>query len=579
MNYEMREGSNIINSIKNEKNQFIVLTKHFFKRFFENEDISLESNAKQKLRTILVLLGILGGYLAHTLLYPYLSSHDKSASWVEKCYFVTFFMIIMGILSILQWKTISLDLSDYDNLALLPIKARTLFLSKFLSLLGLMSIFFLSTTIVSSFLFPIYLLNADKLNVLSFLRFSGAHLVSCFLAYFFVFIACGLLGGVLMLTLSTSFYQKFSTYIQIFLLIIFSFVMVLFVTFFNLYPEIYSSFPSLLENNSEMLYVLPSFWFVGLYESFLGNHDMLFNSSARFAILGTILVGVLYLWIGLLNYKKFNSKQEVRTKTAKSLQRDNCFIKIFNIVFLKDPVQRAVFYYFLITLKRIKKYKLMLGAYEAIAFSLFLVLLMTFGFKLTHEDFLLHEKLVLSLPHVMTVFLLIGARVISSFPESLEANWIFKLTEKSGTDDYLTGLKKGIFFLIILPSFLLLFVFYLLLLPLKDASFYSLYGLINSLILIGVVFFNYSKIPFTCTYKAKKINANMIWLIIASLSYSYAASVFGYQLLKRPDLFRFYIALVALIFIVFRILRKYVYKKNAKLLYEESLEFSGLDLE
>jgi hypothetical protein len=183
--------------MKEYNNQIIVLTKHFVKVFFENEDLSMESKAWRKLLTILILLGIISGFLTHSLLKRYLYVPDGGTSWIEKCYFITFFMIIIGILSTLQWKTIFLDSRDYNQLALLPIKTKTLFLSKFFSLFGLMGVFFLSTTFLSSFLFPLYLLNTGKFNIFSFLHFCGVHLISCFLAYFFVFIASSLLNGIL----------------------------------------------------------------------------------------------------------------------------------------------------------------------------------------------------------------------------------------------------------------------------------------------------------------------------------------------------------------------------------------------
>jgi len=577
---EMAYRKNLIQAIKEEKEQFLVLIKHFFNRFFENDDISFESNAKQKLLTVLVLLGILGGGLSHSLLKQYIFSPDGGTPWIEKCFFITFFMIVMGFLSILEWEAIFLDSRDYHNLALLPIKTRTLFSAKFFSLLCLMSLFFFSITVLSSILFPLYLIRPDNFNILLFARYCGVHFLSCFSAYFFIFLACSLLNGILMLSVSFYFYQKLSACFQVFFLIIFSFTMVLFVAFFKLYPEMYSSWTFIKENNSIILYVLPSFWFVGLYESLLGNKEPFFNSLAYLSIIATFLVLFLYLWIATLSYKKhLKCKKEIRKKTANSRKHDKVFIKMFNMTFLKDLVQRAVFYFFNITLRRVKKYKLILGGYAAIPLSLFLVLLVTLDFNLSYEDFLIHEKLILSLPHILTLFLVFGARVISNFPESVEANWIFKLTEINNRGNYITGLKKGVFFMIVLPSFLLLFAFYLILLPGKDAALYCLYGLLNSLIVIEIIFFNYSKIPFTCTYISRKLNTTTICVIIIFLSYVYIASTFGYNLLKNPHIFPFYSGTVAFILIMLKILRKYVYKENNELLYEESSKFSGLDLE
>jgi hypothetical protein len=355
--------------------------------------------------------------------------------------------------------------------------------------------------------------------------------------------------------------------------------MIFSVAFFNFYPEVYSSFSSFKENNPKIFFLLPPFWFVGLYESLLGNSNPLFGTLASLALLMTLIAVIFYLWITFLNFRNLKGNGVARKVKEKSHQQNTLIIKAFNTIFLRDSVQRGVFYFFLITLKRIKKYKLILGGYVAIPISLFLTVLMTLKFTSTFGSFLIYEKLVLTLPHILIIFLVIGAKVLSNFPESIKANWIFKITENSNTENYIVGLKKGIFFLLVFPSLFLLFIFYLFILPYKDASLYSLYSLINSLFLIGIVFFNYFKIPFTCTYVSSKISAKVIWAGVGLLSYIYAATVIGFYILKHPHLFLHYVVFMVILFLAFKAVRMYVHKGKTRLLYEENSKLLNLDLE
>jgi len=552
-----------------EKRQVNILTKHFFKRFFENDDLTEDGQAGRKLRIVLVLMGFLGGYLALALLKPYLGSADRSASWVEKSYLIGFYMLIMAIFDILQWKTMNLDGRDFNNLAVLPIKPRVLFLSKYLSLLRLMSLFFIATTALPALIFPMILLRGQAAGVLGFLRFFLVHLSVFFLAYLFVLSVCGLLDGFFCLLLKSAPYRRISAYLQIILLIGLTFAMIILVAFFTLYPEIYSSFPSLLRQHPERLRALPFFWFGGLYESLLGNPEHLFDSMARTALGVTVLGCFLHVGLAVLNYRKHLRPRGESDRTARSFKGGQTAGRLFNALFLPTSTQRAVFHFVRITLKRIAKYKLIIGGYAAVAFSLFLVLLMTLGFKMSHEDFLFHDKLVLIFPHIVTIFLLAGSRAAANFPETLEANWIFKITEIREIEAYRLGLKKAVFFLVILPSYVLLFVLYQFLLPVQVASIYLGYGLLNSSIAVAVCFFGYAKIPFACGYGTRGLGLGMIRWLAGGAAYVFAASGTGYRLLKRPDLFPYYGAFAVLLLIGIQILEKRIAVNNPRLAFEE----------
>lgn len=559
--------------------QLSLLIKHFFNGFFENEEISPESNVRQKLLVVLILLSIISAYLSFALLSPYLKQGDKDTAWVEKGFFIGFFMIIIGVLSVIHWKAMIVDKRDYTILANLPVENKILFLAKFISLLEIMIIFFLATTIISSFIFPLFLLESAKLGVFPFLRFWGAHLISCFMAYFFVFFSGCLANAALVLILRPSLYERISTYFQLFLILLFSILMILLVTFFNLYPEYYSSsFSSLVNGNSSLLFYLPPFWFVGLYEYLLGAQEHVFVTLARMALGAVFLALALYIGLALVNYRRFLRGEGGRDGAGRFFRKKTMISKVFQAIFLRDSIQKAVFYFFLLTLKRVKKYKLILGGYIAIPISILIIGVLSSRISAFQENFFIFDWILLSLPQTVVLFLLVGTRVIAGFPQSLEANWLFKITEISDREKYLKGLRKAIFCLIILPACLFIYIFYSVFLSGEEASLLAIYGLLNSVILLNFFFFNYSKIPFACAYKTRNFNMSNLFLIGLFFLYIYGATLFGHYLLKNPHLFFYYVGLVGLVYLGLKVTKRLWLRGRRGIEFEESEGFPGLDL-
>jgi hypothetical protein len=169
---------------------------------------------------------------------------------------------------------------------------------------------------------------------------------------------------------------------------------------------------------------------------------------------------------------------------------------------------------------------------------------------------------------------LIGTRTIVNIPAAKAANWIFKLTEGTDKKNYFSGLKKGIFFFLLLPLFAVLFLFYFFLWGWPLAFYHCLFAIIVSLLLMEVLFINYRKIPFVCSYLPGKAKIHLSWIIyiISFLIYTFIMSSIEYKILNSPlSLFVFYGA-VLLIIVILKVLQNYFIYKKMEILYEEKPE-------
>jgi hypothetical protein len=295
-----------------------------------------------------------------------------------------------------------------------------------------------------------------SLSVVFMLRFGLVHFFSCFLANLFMFFFCVFLQGILMAALNQSLFKKVSLIFRFILLVAFVFLM-----FFHLsgsvsgLPDEISSFEGLKESNSTFIYAYPPMWFVGVYEKLLGNQDPFFQALANFALLAIVFILVAFFVTLEVSYRRHIKRtQEVKTRPVHALKLREFFSRVFNAIFLRNPVQRAIFSFFGKTFSRSSQYKMRLASYLAVAVALILVLLASGGTKAA--KFPVSSKNILAIPLILSFFLLVGIRILVNIPSSPEANWIFRMTEAEAKKHYFSGFKKAIFSFALLPLFLAL---------------------------------------------------------------------------------------------------------------------------
>uniref|UniRef100_UPI00404A0117 hypothetical protein n=1 Tax=Candidatus Saccharicenans sp. TaxID=2819258 RepID=UPI00404A0117 len=118
--------------------------------------------------------------------------------------------------------------------------------------------------------------------------------------------------------------------------------------------------------------------------------------------------------------------------------------------------------------------------------------------------------IMLSLALVLTFFLLVGVRDAVSIPVNYEANWVFRITENRDRWPYFLALRKSIFLLYILPLYAVLFVLYGTIWSWKAAMLHCLYDLAFAVLLMEVLFFQYKKFPFACSYLPGKSQLHIL---------------------------------------------------------------------
>lgn len=568
--------------IKQEGRHFLLLTSHFFRRLFLNDFVDFEDQMRERVIGLLAILSVFSFLLTYAFLSKYGWVEDTGQSWIEKSILATFFMVIMSLLAVLEWETLTLDTRDFVNLMPLPVKVRTLLAAKFASLCILVGMFVLAMNALSTLLFVLYLPKWKSSSLFYAAGFGGVHLLSMFLACFFAFFINVVLIGLLMAALGPKIFQRLSVAIRSLFLLVHFFFFFLFIKVLLQgigAVRLVNNLGSNQEFMNHFLNEFPAFWFVDLYETLLGNRSLTFHGSYRFTLLS--LVGLVFLFVMTtgLSYKQYLRSMEVSSVRKSHFKSARMILsKGFACVFLRHPVQRAVFNFYGKTLKGSMFHKMRVASFLAVGFGFVLIQIVTRN--LLENDFGRINRTMLSIPFVLIIFLLLGVRRTVNIPVKLPANWIFRLTEWPSVRHYFSGLRKGILFLNVLPLFIGLFSFYALFWDAGTALSHCFFSLAVAVLVMEVFFLVFSKIPFACSWLPGKEKIQLFWLLYLVLILSFVNLItwIELQLLRSPSGFSYFYGSLLFVLIGIRIYQVLFFYRGIRIQFEERLEPVMVDL-
>ena len=563
--------------------QFLVLVRHFFQRLFQNDVVDFEDQMKERVIGVLALISVLSGFLAYALVSKYGWEPDTGTSWIEKCVMIIFSMLVMGFLAVLEWDIILPDARDYANLNPLPVRAGTLLAAKFTSLCLFVGMFALGINAMSVLAFWAYLPQWQSPSFLYSLFFALIHVITIFLAVFFAFFFNVLLIGILMAILGYKIFNRISTYIRAFLLVIHIFLFLVYIRiiiygFEYLVPlEKIHTFQPFLRSFYRFF---PPLWFTDLYETLIGNSYLPFHGVYTRALIGLAFMVTAFFLATWLSYSRYLRRMgTVEKKRAHLKKISQLFTRLFDEIFLRNPVQRAVFHFYQKTLKASMFHKMRLASFVAVGVGLIPFQIAFKGVAL--KSLIGINKVMVSIPLILSFFYLLGLRSVMNMPISLRANWIFRLTEWKERRHYFSGMRKAIFFLSLFPLFTIIFVFYFFLWGGITAFHHSLYGLVVSVLVMELLFLTYTKIPFACSYLPGKEKIQLYWIpyVFLFLAYINIMSWIELELLKAPAYFCLFYGIFFFILLSIRVYQWFIFYKKTGIQYEEQPEpvMVGLD--
>ncbi len=439
--------------------RFVVLVRHFFIRFFQNDVFPFEEQMKEKLYVVLAMLAPLGWILASSLYGRYIFDPDNGQSWFEKCILISFFMALMVFITTLEWDVLFIDRRDYVNLAGLPVRPGTIFRAKFVSLLFFVALYAAAVVslsgVATGFFLPQYIGN----SIGSFFLYLLAHTAALTMSFYFAFFLILSLQAILLLLLGPRLFRPVSLAVR-FALAMASFTfLIIYLVDHSALNTLFQGLAGLRETDRSAFLWVPPVWFTSIYEKIIGRQGPVYDVGALRGLWVTAGLGLFSFFALAWSYRRHMRKSlEVRARRRPFAAAAERLQSAFDGFFLRRPAERAVFHFFGRTLQNSPRLKVRLAGMLAVSLGFLFVLVRgTAALSLSVATAGLN---VLAIPSVLALAVLLAFRTGVNIPLTAEANWIFRLTEAPPLGSYFAAVKKAVFFYGLLPLFLVVFGVY-----------------------------------------------------------------------------------------------------------------------
>jgi hypothetical protein len=397
------------------------LYHHFFRRFFDNDTLSVDGETQTTVIRALAFVAVPTFMFAFWLLPSYPGNPPRALRFIEadRYFFVLFSFVAMGAVTTFEWEMLFPDRADFLILLTLPLKARELFYAKGRALLAFLGMFLIAANIFSGIFFPAVSTRSTG-NVFHTM---AAHFAAVLLSGICSSFAILAIEGLILCVLPSSWFRTISTAIQCLSITVL-------LLLFLLYPLVTSHITPLLESQTAFARYLPPLWFLGLYETLMQPSSAP-AAAWPLAQLGLYSTAVVTL-LALLTYPLAWSRQKKRALEGASQARKQTGSRLAALLhktLLRRPQQRAIFHFISQAISRNPVYQLFLAIYSGAGLALAICSVLTVRQAADHTlaPALWAPGLHAILP-LLLFWMVVGLRASFAFPVDMRARWIFPIS-------------------------------------------------------------------------------------------------------------------------------------------------------
>lgn len=471
------------------RSPFQLLLKLFRDRFLENDTVSPGGGFQTNIYQVLGLLATVGKFVGYYVIPQFMIRSLKPASsqmdWTLetlRLFFPAYSFGVAGLAAMFHWDMLFPDRRDFLILAPFPIRLRELIAAKVLALIFFLAVMAAAVNVSPDgmvalvCLFPKFRGIGLRLTAAQITATGGAS------AFAFLLVAAG--QGILISVTSTRIFRRISPWIQMLGMS----AMVMTVVGF----PVYSAFlrPA-VEQRQWWLYLFPPAWFSGLYEMFLAGQNRFLTSLGMFSLKMTALALLVILVTWGFGFRR-HFRRTLEAEDSAYRPRAWSIPKWL----ASSSQERALLGFAGKTLARSQKHQFFLATY----FSAGLAVALFFGVAIREGKIAWSQDGVRSVAFVLGFFLISGFRGVFQFPAELSSNWLFRITEARWLEVSRNATRKLVLAVALVP--LLIFS-----LPVEILNWgwltvleHSAVQLMAGAILVELLFWNFDKVPFTCSY-------------------------------------------------------------------------------
>jgi hypothetical protein len=491
---------------------FLLLARHFFGRFFDNDIVAQDSDMRTNAIQALGFVAVPGMFVAFSMLpssprfdHPFANGWNVIASYY---FFVVYSMVVMGFVMVFEWDALFPDRRDYIVITPLPLGERTIFWSKLAALIVFLGLFLIDANIMGLVLGTIVTSGPGGLTMAAKLVVVQA--AACLSGGAFVAMSFAALQGLLINCLTARAFRRVSPWAQM------ASMAVLIVALF-LTPFLAMALRPLFEQHSPLLRWYPPFWFLSLYLDNLPGHPAgtMFHELAglapRAVAISAVAFAVTYFTGYWRHARRVMDGMESTGDPPGRLRA--AFDRFANSYLLPHPLERATFHFITNTMLRSARHRLFLATVGGVAIAITLPTIGWLGLKPGSAMFVFTPAGLLTAPLILTFLCVVGLRAAFNLPAELRANWLFQTAESEGGMRHIRAARKWIVVMGLLPMSIVV-------LPVEIA-FRGWEGVVHltfavalGLVLLNALLIWFRKIPFTCSYFPGKMSMGAMALVL-----------------------------------------------------------------
>ena len=495
------------------------LTRHFLRRFLENDLISPEADRAQLLATVGAALFSVTMMMTLFMSFGYVSvgwtpSGLALAALNDRHFYIALSMTVSALLAVTQWDSLVVDLRDSAILEPLPVRPTVIRRAKLaaVALLGLAAA--LLVNVMPTLIFPWLLVFTTQLTVLSMLTLIATHAVVTVAAAVWAYLSIIALRETLTALATPRWLAFLSPLVQGALIVALGSALLLI-------PP--SSHDIEKRVSSESRALLPPMWFLGVYEMMAGDvlrhaprvglsprkaradraasaiYDgygprfaMLARRAGTVSLLTAALAILAYWW----NSRRFPSAGPLRSRRRRRWRGAS---GLAHFAVIRVQTVRAGYAFTLAAVWRSGVHRLTIACAGAAGVAVAVVTLSGVNVQdaVTAADI---PTAVFAIQPMFYGVLLVAFRHAVRVPAELRANWAFRLAWREREREFMAGVRLAALFGIVVPSLAIVLPLYCFLLGLPEALAHALLGFAGAMVVLEVLFLLYDKVPFTCTY-------------------------------------------------------------------------------
>ena len=341
----------------------------------------------------------------------------ESAFWDDRMLFLILSAGAMGVVSVVLWDTLFPARRDAFVLTPLPVSLPVQMLGRLLGLSSLCIVFAVALNVIPAVTFPVTSSGA----FIEMPRAMVAHLVSTTAADVFVFFGITAVQGLVILALGRGAAARLAAVAQTATVV----VLLLSLLFFGNLRELTKDAIVRGDSAQPELLLLPTAWFLGLYEYIAGSPRPIMGALALRALLAAIVPLAITGAIYAFGYRRLLARAVETPNRSRRSPLVALAGRLVRAIFVRQPQQQAICGFVLRAVSRSGRHSMLASIYVGAALALMITFVLPDLLRFGPSAFAEPAVAVLALPLVLSVGLAVGVRILITIPADMGARWIF----------------------------------------------------------------------------------------------------------------------------------------------------------